>query len=107
MTGRDVTVLRPAVAGRDSMGEPVVEWLPEVVHGCLWSFSTAGTGPEHPHGAKLTVTVHFPRWYGKPLKGCRVEIGGDEFAVVGDPRPLMECNCPTPWSMAVEGERVA
>ena len=50
------------------------------------------------------MTFHFPRGYGRGLRGCRVEHGGAEYRVVGDPKPYMEGNTPGRWSLAAECE---
>lgn len=106
MVGGDVTVLRPRETGRDPMNCAVVEWVPERVGGCLWSFGTADASPGRPNGARNTVSVHFPKTYSKPLRGCRIEVAGHTFEVAGDPMPLMGANCPTPWHMCAEGVEV-
>lgn len=58
-----------------------------------------------PDADRVAYTLAFPKGYDKPLRNCRVVIGGREFAVMGDPQPCRE-NCPTAWWMMVEVERV-
>ena len=58
-----------------------------------------------PDADRVAYTLAFPKGYDKPLRNCRVVIGGREFAVMGDPQPCRE-NCPTAWWMRVEVERV-
>ena len=111
--GETVVVLRPAEGEPDAMGEPARTWEREVVEGVLAapgssvSSATGGTADlaaSRPDGAKVDMTFHFPRGYGRGLRGCRVEHGGAEYRVVGDPKPYMEGNTPGRWSLAAECE---
>ena len=47
------------------------------------------------------MTFHFPKAYARSLKGCSVRYGGRTYAVVGDPQPYLDANCPGEWNRAV------
>ena len=89
---RAVTVRRPVSKGSDRFGNPVVEYRSE--------------DAARPDGARVAVTVHFPRSYAKTLKGCEVVDGARAYRVVGDPQPYAAENCPGPFGLAAECEAV-
>lgn len=104
-----VTVVRPSESGSaDPFGAPTFgEPSRETVDGALVTpGATADLDASRPEGASVALTVHFPRGYGKPLKGCTIEYAGEPYRVIGDPQPYMEEGAPGPWTMPVEVERV-
>lgn len=104
-----VTVLRPnPTGGTDPFGAPVEgEPVEEPVDGVLITpGATADLDSSRPEGVRVAYTVHFPKGYGKSLRGCSIEIGGKAYRVIGDPKPYMEDGTPGPWSMASEVEAV-
>lgn len=107
MRGEKVTVLRPEVTYDEHMDE-VTEWGREEVPNVLVAPSSAtdvdATG--RPHGTDSTLTLHFPKPWGESLRGCRVEVRGRAYEVVGDPTPYEEANCPTLWWYAATVSRV-
>lgn len=107
MTGKTVTVHRPAVVGTDAFGADVVEWSAEPVRNVLVAPSaTAALGAERPNGSETRVLLHFPRAYTASLRGCRVEAYGRLWEVVGDPLPLQGMAAAFPWDRPVEAVRV-
>lgn len=104
-----VTVLRPNPTGAtDPFGAPVEgEPVEEAVDGVLVTpGATADLDPSRPEGVRVAYTIHFPKGYGKALKGCLVQYLGDIYRVIGDPQPYMDDGTPGPWDMAAEVERV-
>lgn len=104
-----VTVIRPSdVGSSDPFGAPIEgESARETVSGVLVTpGATADLDASRPEGASVALTVHFPRGYGKSLKGCEIEYGGEAYRVIGDPLPYMEGGVPGPCTMPVEVERV-
>lgn len=104
-----VTVLRPTETGEfDPFGAPVAgEPEAEVVSGALVTpGATSDLDASRPEGTRVAYTVHFPKGYGKPLKGCLVVVGGKAYRVIGDPMPYMADGTPGPWDMASEVEAV-
>ena len=107
--GVTVTVLRPTVNGTDrlgnpSHGEPEREAVGNVLVGAP---STQGMEAARRDGATRALTLHFPRSYSSSLRGCSVELPAPwagTYRVVGDPRPYMGANTPTPWHMPVDVE---
>lgn len=104
--GETVTVIRPCVE-RDELGEPI-EGEPErenVENVLVAPGATGDMDETRPQGVSVVFTLHFPKGYGKPLRGCEVEVRGIPHEVVGDPQPYTEANVPGPWSMPVEVTR--
>lgn len=108
--GVPVTLHRRVEAGFDEMGEPVVEWAPEVVEDALW---TQGEGDSdglsdgaRPLGTDDTVTVHLPKSYTASVAGCEFEIRGDRYKVEGDPVGYMTELTPGRWNRRVTARRV-
>ena len=105
MRGQVVTVRRPSVDYAD--GDAVETWAGEEVGGVLIAAGATrdATDGNRPDGAVVAYTLAFPKSYAAGLRGCRIAFGGEEFAVVGDPRPH-PANCPTRWNRTVEVTRV-
>lgn len=103
-----VTVLRKSKAGEDEMGEPVVEWVPETVEGVLWIQHGCGRLDDgsRPEGTEDTVKLHFPKTYTAGLAGCRVELLGREYEVVGDPVGYMPDLTPGSFNRPVTARKV-
>lgn len=104
-----VTVLRPNLTGAtDPFGDPVEgEPVEEAVGGVLITpGATADLDASRPDGVRVAYTIHFPKGYGKSLRGCSVVIGGKPYRIVGDPKPYMDEGTPGPWAMAAEVEAV-
>ncbi len=62
-----------------------------------------------PEGVRVALTLHLPKGWTQGLRGARVTLPAPyagTYRVVGDPRPYMDANCPTPWHMPVEVEAV-
>lgn len=105
LRGQSVEVIRVKVSYVD--GERVESTERETVHNvAVCPGVTADSAANaRPDADRVAYTLAFPKRYDKPLRNCRVSIGGREFAVMGDPQPCRE-NCPTRWWMRVEVERV-
>ena len=105
LRGQSVEVIRVKVSYVD--GERVESTERETVDGvAVCPGATADSAANARQDAdRVAYTLAFPKGYDKPLRNCRVVIGGREFAVMGDPQPCRE-NCPTRWWMRVEVERV-
>lgn len=105
--GTEVTVTGRRPAGADRYGATVYEEFTETVADVLpQPGATSDLDASRPEGARIAMTFHWPKGYGKPLKGCRVSYGGREYRVVGDPQPYLDANTPGEWDMAVECEAV-
>lgn len=102
-----VTVTRRVETGTDAFNAPVWEEETEEVAGVVARpSSTSDLGADRPEGTRAGATFAFPKSYSKPLKGCTVTWGGDDYCVVGDPRPVLADGAPDPWNYTVEGEMV-
>lgn len=107
--GITATVLRPNQTGTDRLNNPVYgEPTREVVENVLVdSPNPQDMEAARETGATLVLTLRFPRYYSASLRGCSVELPApysDTYRVVGDPKPLLDANCPTPWHMDVNVE---
>ena len=102
ISGETVTVLSPVSAGEDEYGQPVREWLEAPVDDVLvCSPSTEDIGSGRPDGDTVSLTLHFPKAFAAPLRGCRVALRGKTFDVLGDPVALTAANVPGRWDRAV------
>lgn len=104
-----ITVLRSNPTGAtDPFGAPVDgDPIEEIVDGALVTpGATADLEASRPDGVRVAYTVHFPKRYGKSLRGCSVVIGGKSYRVIGDPKPYMDDGAPGSWDMPVEVEAV-
>lgn len=54
-----------------------------------------------PYGAIASFTLYVPKGADVAWRGALVEIGGEDFAVVGDPRPYPEGLVPTGRNLVV------
>lgn len=105
--GETVRVLTP-VASVDADGDETREWLEAEVPGVLVAPGTSANdaADANPHRVRSALTLHFPKGFGASLRGCRVEVRGVAYEVVGDPAPYCEADTPGPWCMPVEVRRV-
>lgn len=105
LRGQSVEVIRVKASYVD--GERVESTERETVQNVLVcpGATVDSAANARPDADRVAYTLAFPKGYDKPLRNCRVVIGGREFAVMGDPQPCRE-NCPTAWWMRVEVERV-
>lgn len=106
LPGEPVEILRP-VRARDAHGDETVEWVADGAPSCLVKPSSTSDEIEtdRPHGVKETVRVSFPKTYSKPLRGCRVRIGGRVYAIRGDPTRYRPDLVPGPYDRAAEAVR--
>lgn len=105
-TGEQVEVIRPT-ATYDELGEPVyADPEREQVEVLVCPGSTSDLDATRPNGVQVSFTLHFPKTYTKSLQGCRVEVRGHTYEVVGDPQPYTAANTPGAWNLPVEVKRV-
>lgn len=101
--GETVCVRRVAGTTTGRLGPEPAYREPERVDGVLVVPETVGeTGYLRPDGETCDYTLHFPRGYGKDLRGALVTVRGREFRVVGSPAPYTEGNVPGRWTMPVQ-----
>lgn len=108
--GVTVTVRRPCERGRDRFGNDLpVGWKSEKVHDVLVSPSeTEQDEPGREFGHVTRIRLHFPKAYGKPLRGCEVDLPAPwcgRWRVIGSPSPYIGVDTPTRWHMPVDVER--
>ena len=107
--GVAVTVATPGEPTRDRLGNSVPgEATVTTVQDVLVAAPTVDDmEAARENGITLAYTLHFPKSFTASLRGCTVtlpEPWAGEYRVVGDPRPYMDENCPTPWHMPVNVE---
>lgn len=101
-----ITVIRESIT-YDNLGEPIYgEPDREQVDVLVQPGSTTDLDASRPNGVEVVFTLHFPKTYTKPLQGCRVEVRGDIYEVIGDPQPYTPENTPGNWNLSVEVKRV-
>ena len=109
ISGVTVTVNRRTASGTDRLGNATYTDLPpESVGNVLVApVSTEDMEAARQAGYTLACTLHFPKSYTESLRGATVTLPapyGGTYRVVGDPKPYMAENCPTPWNRPVNVE---
>lgn len=106
ISGETVTVVRPTVT-RNDIGEPTYgEPERTAIDGvAVAPGATADLDAGRPEGVTVAYTLHLPKTYQEPLRGCAVEVRGETYRVVGDPKPYTAANTPGPWNYTVEVEK--
>lgn len=107
--GETVTLLSRGSAGVDELGMPVNQWrVEQTVEDVLVApgpvEDTAGN--LRGEGDMVTYVLHFPNSFIGSLRNKRVRVRGEEFSVVGDPKPYTLANTPGRWSMPVRVQTV-
>lgn len=128
ISGTNVSVIRRVLSYRDEMGEPVFATSIETVGNVLVTPSNTDEMDEtnRMFGVTCDFTLHFPKSYTASLEGCSVFLPapyGDglpstttsttttgpvpeqAYRILGDPKPFMPENTPTPWNRAVKVAR--
>lgn len=100
-----VTVVTPGIEC-DDLGEPTFgEGTAQEADVLVCPGASSDLGASRPNGIEVAYTLHFPKSWGKPLRGCSVIVRGETYAVVGDPKPYTAANTPGEWNMPVEVTR--
>lgn len=107
LRGEPVAVIRP-VDAYDESRDRVRTWgAPETVNDVLVApSSTEDVAGSARDGDRLVLQLCFPQGFTESLRGCRIEVRGELFDVLGDPRQQERWNCPTRWGMVAEARRV-
>lgn len=105
--GVSVEVTRRVPTGTDRFGAETFETETEAVGNVLPDPDTTGdVGAERPDGVTVDMRFHFPKGYGRSLRGCVVSYDGRAYRVIGDPQPYVEADTPGPWNLTVDAEAV-
>lgn len=100
--GETVAVIdRPVTrdeVGEPTYGEPVRTEVGDVL---VAPGATADLDADRPEGVTVAYTLCFPKDFAGALRGREVEVRGEVFRVVGDPRPYAASNTPGPWNLTV------
>ena len=100
MEGETVYVSVRSEYSTDRLGNPVRSWAePVAVEHVLASVIDADERDySRPDGYVATYTLAFPRGCNLDLRGAKVEVGGRELTVIGDP---VHVSSPLLWDMKV------
>lgn len=107
--GEPVIVLARDSAGVDELGMPVNQWGAEqAVDDVLVAPGRLEDADGHLRGEGdlVTYVLHFPKSFTGSLRNKRVRVRGEEFTVVGDPKPYTLANTPGRWNMPVRVQTV-
>lgn len=106
--GETVKVSITQETGKDAFNAPIYKTEWEEVNDVLVVPGSTDNVVEsnRQRGTRVVYTLHFPKTFNKSLRGCLVEVRGEQFRVIGDPKPYQMWNCPTRWHMPVEVENV-
>lgn len=110
MVGEIVKVSSTAESGTDPYGAPLpAETIWNTVENVLVAPGSSKdvTGQIRPDGIEVVYELHFPKTFDESLAGRQVEVRGEVFDVIGDPKPYTLENTPTQWWMPVEVRAVS
>lgn len=101
--GETVTVVTPS-AERDELGEPVAGAPARTVveNVVVAPGPTSELDASRPEGVSVAYTLCFPKSFRGGLRGRTVEVRGETFRVVGDPKRYSVGNVPGPWDRTAE-----
>lgn len=102
--GETVTVETKVVAGKDTHGNAVYELISADVSNVLIAVgaTTEVADGNRENGVKVVYKLYFPKTFGGSLEGARINVYGEWFDVIGDPRPWLNPMTPTEWNRVVE-----
>lgn len=105
IAGETVTIVSPSVE-LDDLGEPTYgEPVRTTLKGCIVQpGSTADLDATRPNGVTVAFTVYMTD-PGLSLRGCSIELRGETYEVVGDPKPSTAANVPGGRNLQVEVTR--
>lgn len=108
MIGEAVVVERRVRTGTGPGNTPIYEWVGETIGDVLVAPGPRKDveGPIRPDGVEIAYNLHFPKTFTGSLRGAKIVVRGEPFAVVGDPKPYTLENTPTRWHMPVEVSNV-
>ena len=111
LRGETVRVLRYEEGAPDRYGEPTGAWVAEPVPNVLvcpadTMDADESLGADRPRGTRHAYALHFPQEYGKPLRGCRVEVRGEVLEVEGDPLAYAPGLTPGEWDRKAKASAV-
>ena len=106
--GVDAVVKMPKYGEIDRFGNATVAYSAETISNVLVSpGATQDLVASRPEGVTVAYTLHFPKTFTGSLEGCIVTLPypweGD-YRVIGDPKPYIDADTPTPWHTTVEVE---
>ena len=111
ISGATVTVFLPTSWTVDRYNNKQVDEYAEqrVDNVLIVPGATADLEAGRPEGVRVAFTLHFPKTFSDSLEGSLVELPapfGGRYRVIGNPKPYMDANTPTPWHMPAEVEQV-
>ena len=103
LKGETVIVKTPTVT-YDEHNEAVTTWEEETVKNVLVSPDNTDSSSDtaSPFGTEVIYKLGFPKTFSASLRNCVVTVRGEDFMVVGDPKPNTFENCPTSWWYSAE-----
>ena len=107
--GETVEVVSRQKVGTDALNSPIFEWVSEgeVEDVLVAPGSTSDVeGSIRPDGVEVVFTLHWTKADVRSLKGKRVKVRGESFAVIGDPQPFTDANTPGVWNRPVQAGKV-
>ena len=106
--GRTVTLHTPSAWTVDRFNNTVISQYvqTQIANVLISPGATSDLEAGRPDGVRVDYTVHFPKTFTGSLNDCLVEFDGNRYRVIGDPKPYMDENTPTPWHMPCEVVKV-
>lgn len=109
IVGEIVKVSTTSESSIDPYGAPILTEIWSIVENVLVAPGSSKdvTGQIRPDGIEVVYELHFPKTFDEPLAGRQVEVRGEVFDVIGDPKPYTLENTPTQWWMPVKVRAVS
>lgn len=111
LNGTTVTVKLPTLWRYDRFNNKVVDEYSEttIENVLIVPGATSDLDASRPEGVRVAFTLHFPKTFSGSLEYALVTLPepyGGTYRVIGNPKPYMDANTPTPWHMPAEIEEV-
>lgn len=111
LKGTTITVKLPTLWRYDRYNNKVVDEYSEttVDNVLIVPGATSDLDASRPEGVRVAFTLHFPKTFSGSLECALVNLPepyGGTYRVIGNPKPYMDANTPTPWHMPAEIEEV-
>lgn len=103
MIGETVTVRLPSGSEADEGGNLIPVWSDQQVDNVLVAPGQSAdvNDSNRPDGVQAVYELHFPKSFTGNVANAHVVVRGEEFMVMGDPRPYTDSLTPGSWNRMV------
>lgn len=107
MRGETVVVKRRMRSGTGPGNTPIYEDVETPVDNVLIAPGARQdvVDSNRPDGTEVAWNLSFPKTFTGSLRNAKISVYGEDFEVIGDPRPYPNHLTPTAWNLPVEVRR--